>query len=77
MKVKRTHKGQYKKPQPLFHLTWKFKALKLTFHVTAFTYKVGCHVEHLVGSSFHRLLHILHLCHRTDLHRCMATCTTI
>jgi hypothetical protein len=56
MKYKHTHKGRYRKPKPLFHLTWKFKILQLTIRAAASIYLVGCRVERLVGHSFHLLL---------------------
>ena len=67
MKHKRIHKGHYIKPKPLFHLTWKFKAIQLTIRVAAFIYLVGCCVERLVGHSFHLLLHLRQLWHPIEL----------
>jgi hypothetical protein len=67
MKYKRAHKGQYIKPKPLFHLTWKFKVITLTLHAAFVLYMVGCRVEHLVGSFVQWLLSVNSFCYRTEL----------
>ncbi len=67
MKYKHTHRGYFIKPKSLFHLTWKFKALKLTLCTATFVYLVGCHMERLVGYSFQRLLHLHQLRHQIGL----------
>ena len=64
MKHKHKQKGHYKKPKPLFHLTWKYVALKLTIRIAASTYQAGCRVERLVGHSFQLLLCIRQLFHQ-------------
>ena len=55
MKYKHTYKGEYIKPKQLFHLTWKFKALKLTLRTATFIYLVGCRMERFVGRAWKSL----------------------
>ncbi len=68
MKYKHVHKGKYIKPKPLFYLTWKFKAIKLTVRAAASIYLAGCRVERLVGHSSQLLLYLSQLCHRIALY---------
>ncbi len=73
IKYKHKHKGRYRKPKKLFHLTWKFKALKLTLQVAVSIYQAGCRVERLVGHSFQLLLCLrLSLCQL--LHQLIINC---
>ena len=67
MKYKHIHKGKYIKPKPLFYLTWKFKAIKLTVRAAASIYLAGCRVERLVGHSFQLLLCVHPLFHPVGL----------
>jgi hypothetical protein len=67
MKHKRMQKGHYKKPKPLFHLTWKYKAMKLTIRLAASIYQAGCRVERLVGRSFQLLLCVHSLIYQLEL----------
>jgi hypothetical protein len=51
-RMKRKKKKKFRKPPPLYHLTWKYKLFKLTLAFIVCSLKVGCCVERLVGSSF-------------------------
>jgi hypothetical protein len=50
--MKRKKKQRFRKPPPLYHLTWKFKIFKLTLAFALCALKVGCCVERFVCSSF-------------------------
>ncbi len=50
-RMKRKRKSTFRKPKPLFHLTWQFKVLQLTLWVFLGSYKVGCCMERFVYSS--------------------------
>jgi hypothetical protein len=49
--MKRKKQKRFRKPKPLFHLTWKYKAVTLTLCALVAAYKVGCRVERFVSSS--------------------------
>jgi hypothetical protein len=50
-RMKRKKRKRFRKPKPLFHLTWKYKAVTLTLCALVTAYKVGCRVERFVSSS--------------------------
>jgi hypothetical protein len=48
--MKRKKRKRFRKPKPLFHLTWKYKAVTLTLCALVAAYKVGCRVERFISS---------------------------
>ena len=50
-RMKRKKRKRFRMPKPLFHLTWKYKAVTLTLCALVTAYKVGCRVERFVSSS--------------------------
>ena len=59
MKYKHANKGHYRKPSPLFHLTWKFKMIKLTIFAIVAISLAGCCVKRLVDNFFQGLWSLL------------------
>jgi hypothetical protein len=50
-RMKRKKKKKFRKPPPLYHLTWKYKLFKLTLAFIIGSLKVGCCVERFISSS--------------------------
>ena len=50
-RMKRKKRKRFRKPKPLFHLTWRYKAVTLTLCALVAAYKVVCCVEPFFSSS--------------------------